>query len=280
MFRGPANALNPNWKFLPVGYHGRASSVAVSGQTVRRPWGLVPGSGERKSEPEFTATAELDFELELAALIGVGNPLGERIPVANAIDHIFGFVLMNDWSARDIQRFEYVPLGPFLGKNFLTSISPWVVPLDALRPFLLPSTICPQVPPVLDYLKEDSSDGRCVRFGAELQVKINGTSVCRSDARNLYWSFSQMVAHHTVGGCNLQPGDLLGSGTISGTESSSFGSLLELSWNKTRPVTVGPGQTRLYLEDGDSVEMTGVIRDERTGEVVIDFGVCQGTVSP
>ena len=275
MFRGAANALNPNWKVLPVGYHGRASSVSVSGTPVRRPMGLV----ERKSDVKLMPTAELDFELELAAIVGVGNKVGERISVEKAIDHIFGFVLMNDWSARDIQRFEYVPLGPFLGKNFLTSISPWIVPMDALRPFLRTAS-SPQLPTVADYLNEEAHPDKVVRFAAKLGVNINGHQVCVSDAQNLYWSFSQMVAHHTVGGCNLQSGDLLGSGTISGADPSSFGSLLELNWNKTRPVVVGSSlSTRHYLEDGDSVEISGSISDS-AGNVVIDFGVCEGSVRP
>jgi fumarylacetoacetase len=261
MFRGASNALNANWKCLPVGYHGRASSVVVSGSPVVRPCGLVDAK-------TFRASEELDFELELAALIGVGNQLGERISVDEAIDHIFGFVLMNDWSARDIQRFEYVPLGPFLGKNFLTSISPWVVTMDALRPHLLPAACSDEV---ADYLRPGCVD---VRFSSKLEVKINGELVSTSNSKHLYWSFSQMVAHHTVNGCNLQTGDLLGSGTISGpNDLTEAGSLLELSWNKTRPVKLGQaGGERFYLLDGDEVELSGCIGEH------VDFGVCTGKI--
>ena len=266
MFRGNENPLLPNWKSLPVGYHGRSSSIVVSGTPIKRPHGQV----RRGDETVFSPTTELDFELELACILGPGNSLGTPIEISRAEDNIFGFVLMNDWSARDIQRWEYQPLGPFLGKNFATSISPWIVTLPALEPFRV--SLPPQNPKPLPYLTHSSHSG----FDLDLSVSINESVVTKSNAKFLYWSFAQQIAHHTVNGCNIRPGDLIGSGTISGEEISSFGSMLELSWNKTRKIPVGD-ESRTFLNDGDVVKISGTtIR----GENRIGFGECTGLVLP
>ena len=266
MFRGNENALMPNWKSLPVGYHGRSSSVVVSGTPIKRPHGQV----RRGDETIFTATTELDFELELACILGPGNSLGTPIEISRAEDHMFGFVLMNDWSARDIQRWEYQPLGPFLGKNFGTTISPWIVPLAALEPFRV--ALPAQNPKPLPYLASSTHTG----YDLDLTVEINGSVVTKSNAKFLYWSFPQQVAHHTINGCNIRAGDLIGSGTISGEEISSFGSMLELNWNKTRKIAVGT-ESRTFLDDGDFVKISGsTIR----GENRIGFGDCTGLVLP
>ncbi|HEY7326121.1 MAG TPA: fumarylacetoacetase [Gemmataceae bacterium] len=253
MFRGPEKALQPNWLHLPVAYHGRSSSIIVSGTDVRRPCGQSKPEGA--AAPIFGPSQSLDFELEMAALIGPGNALGQPIPIASAEDHLFGMVLLNDWSARDIQAWEYVPLGPFLGKNFATSISPWVVTLEALEPFRVAAR--PQDPPPLPYLNSPNRSTYDIQLEVSLQgeKQSDATRICASNFRFLYWTLTQQVAHHTVNGCNLRPGDLLASGTISGPTSDSFGSLLELSWRGTRPLTVG-GQTRTFLLDGDRVTMT------------------------
>lgn len=253
MIRGPENALNPNWLHLPVAYHGRASSIVVSGTDFHRPLGQrKPDGGGPVCGPSRT----LDFELEVGAFVGTGNPRGEPIPIDRAEEHIFGLVLVNDWSARDIQKWEYVPLGPFLAKNFCTSISPWVVPLDALEPFRVAGP--PQDPPPLDYLKSPGAATFDIHLEAWLApgdgepARISATSF-----RHLYWSLSQQVAHHTINGCNLRPGDLLASGTISGPTPDSFGSLLELTWGGSRPLELPGGQARRFLEDGDRLTLTG-----------------------
>jgi fumarylacetoacetase len=255
MFRGKDNALMPNWVHLPVGYHGRSSSIVVSGTDVRRPLGQMRLAGAER--PRFGPSQQLDFELELGLFMGPGNALGDPIPVDEAEEHIFGVVLVNDWSARDIQSWEYVPLGPFLAKNFATSISPWVVPLDALEPFRTAGP--PQDPEPLPYLRQ----ARPGAFDVRLQVHLQGADMrapqclCESNARFLYWSAAQQVAHHTVGGCNLRPGDLLASGTISGPEKTQRGCLLELTWRGEEPVPLAGGGTRVFLEDGDEVTMSG-----------------------
>ncbi|KXZ46273.1 hypothetical protein GPECTOR_45g143 [Gonium pectorale] len=231
MFRGLENALHPNWLHLPVGYHGRASSIVPSGVDVRRPWGQVmPPSG---GSPAFAPSGQVDFELEVAAVIGPGNPLGEPIPVSRAWERVFGLVLLNDWSARDIQKWEYVPLGPFNGKNWVTQISPWVVTLEALEAAGARCAPPPQTDPaVLPYLRDDAP----YTYDVDLAVDVTpagsavATTLTRSNLRHLYWTFPQMIAHHTAGGCNLRPGDLIGSGTISGDEPGSRGCLLELTW--------------------------------------------------
>ena len=255
MLRGPENALMPNWKWLPVAYHGRASSIVVSGADVRRPHGQI--KPPEASAPVYSSTKSFDFELEMAFLIGPSNALGEPVPIDHASNHIFGFVLMNDWSARDIQAWEYQPLGPFLAKNFCTSISPWVVTLDALEPFR--KTLPAQDPAPLAYLRAKDD----FTFDIELEATLRTAEmesphvVTRTNFRNLYWSVSQQLAHHTVGGCNLQPGDLLASGTISGPTDESRGCMLELTWRGANPLKLPNGGARKWLEDGDTLTISG-----------------------
>jgi len=274
MFRGPENALMPNWLHLPVGYHGRASSVVISGTPVRRPTGQIkPEDGP----PVHAPSRLLDFELEMAFFVGPGNELGNPVGIRDAESHIFGMVLVNDWSARDIQRWEYVPLGPFLGKSFATTISPWIVPLSALEPVRRngPS----QDPAPLAYLigRPDNTFDIALEVSIQSEEVSAPTIVCRSNFMNLYWSMSQQLAHHTVNGCNLRPGDLIASGTISGPEPSSFGSMLELSWRGTRPLTLKGGATRTFLLDGDTVTMRAWAQGPGYR---IGFGEAAGTVLP
>ncbi len=255
MFRGPENALMPNWKWLPIAYHGRASSIVPSGAEVRRPHGQIkPPDADT---PSYSASRALDFELETAFFIGPPNKLGEPVPIAQAVDHIFGLVLMNDWSARDIQTWEYQPLGPFLAKNFCTSISPWVVTLEALEPFRQP--LPAQDPAPLDYLRAPNDFTFDIRLEARLQTEKMSAAqtITRSNFQNLYWSIAQQLAHHTVGGCNLQPGDLLASGTISGPEEDARGCMLELTWRGANPLQLPGGETRKWLEDGDRLTISG-----------------------
>jgi fumarylacetoacetase len=275
MMRGPDNALQPNWLHLPVAYHGRASSVVVSGTDVRRP------KGQKKADnapaPTFGASRSLDFELEMGFFIGPGNPLGQPIPIEQAPEHIFGLVLVNDWSARDVQRWEYVPLGPFLAKNFATTISPWVVTLEALEPF---RTAGPkQDPTPLPYLRSPGDWALDVHLEVLLQTAtMDRTHVlCRSNAKYLYWNVCQQLAHHAVNGCNLRTGDLLASGTISGPTPDSYGSLLELAWKGTKPIELPDGERRVFLQDGDRVTLTGWCQGPgyRVG-----FGEATGRVLP
>lgn len=274
MFRDPANALLPNWRHLPVGYHGRASSIVVSGTDIHRPKGQSkPADAE---SPVFGPSKQLDFELEMAFVVGKATQMGESIPANEAEDYIFGLVLFNDWSARDIQAWEYVPLGPFLGKNFASSISPWVVTLDALEPF---RTAGPdQDPPVLSYLQTTGDH----HFDIHLEVGIQPDKraekrVCRSNFKYMYWSMSQQLAHHTVNGCNVNVGDLNASGTISGPTPDSYGSMLELSWKGTKPIPMADGSERKFLLDHDSVSMRGYA--EKAG-VRIGFGEVGGKILP
>ncbi len=255
MLRGPENALMPNWKWLPVAYHGRASSVVISGTDVRRPRGQIKPPDA--SAPAFGPTKSLDYELEMAFLIGPGNSLGEPVPIDRAIDHIFGFVLMNDWSARDIQAWEYQPLGPFLAKNFCTSISPWVVTLEALESFR--KSLSSQDPEPLPYLRAKNDFTFDIHLEARLQTSSMDSSsvITRTNFQNLYWSIAQQLAHHTVNGCNLQPGDLFASGTISGSNEESRGCMLELTWRGANPLKLPNGETRKWLEDGDTLIITG-----------------------
>ncbi|KAJ4835765.1 hypothetical protein Tsubulata_005142 [Turnera subulata] len=254
MFRGPENAINPNWFHLPIAYHGRASSIVVSGTDIVRPRGQGHPTGS--SPPYFGPSLKLDFELEMAAVVGPGNELGKPVNVNEAGDHIFGLVLMNDWSARDIQAWEYVPLGPFLGKSFGTTISPWIVTLDALEPFACDAP--KQDPPPLPYLSEKISKNYDISL--EVHIKPAGAKessvVTKSNFKHLYWTLTQQLAHHTINGCNLRPGDLLGTGTISGPEPESLGCLLELTWNGQKQLSVN-GLTRKFLEDGDEVTLIG-----------------------
>ncbi len=273
MFRGKDNALQPNWLHLPVGYHGRASSIVPSGHPVRRPHGqLKPPEGD----PVFGPSKELDFELEMGAFIGEGNALGTPISVDAAEGHVFGLCLVNDWSARDIQRWEYVPLGPFLGKNFLTSIAPWIVPLDALDAVRVDAP--PQEGPVLPYLNEQRRTTFSVTLEAHLKTAGMDAPalIARTDFRHLYWTLAQQIAHHTVNGCNLRPGDLLASGTISGPDAESYGSLLELAWKGTKPLTLPSGEQRAWLQDGDTLTLSGYAT--RPDGQQLGFGEVTGTV--
>lgn len=274
MFRDPKNALLPNWKHLPVGYHGRASSIVVSGTNLHRPKGQIkPADAEL---PVFCASQKLDFELELAFITGRQNELGTHITTAEAEDYIFGFVLFNDWSARDIQQWEYVPLGPFLGKNFGSTISPWIVTLDALEPFRAKGP--EQFPRVLPYLVTEGDKNFDINLEVLIQPeKGEATTVCRSNARYLYWNVNQQLAHHTINGCNVQVGDLYASGTISGPSPGSYGSLLELSWNGQRPLQLTDGSQRKFLEDGDTVIIRGFAHQDG---VRIGFGECTGKIMP
>jgi fumarylacetoacetase len=264
MFRPDSEPLLPNWRHLPVGYHGRASSIVVSGTPIRRPRGQLPANGA----PVFGPSQRLDIELELGFVTGPGNELGTAIPTAAAADHVFGFVLVNDWSARDIQRWEYQPLGPFLGKSFATSISPWVVPLDALEPFRVPAP--PQDPEPLEYLRTAGDWG----LDIALEVELNGTVISRTNARHLYWTFLQQLAHATVNGANVRPGDLYASGTISGPEPDSRGSLIELTWGGRDPIRLPDGSERTFLQDGDTVVLRGRCGDR------VSFGEVAGTILP
>jgi fumarylacetoacetase len=251
IFRPGGEPLPPNWRHLPVGYHGRAGTVVASGTPVVRPHGqLGPG--------EYGPTRRLDIELELGFVIGRPSRHGEPVPVERALEHVFGVVLLNDWSARDIQGWETVPLGPFLGKSFATSISHWVVPLDELARTPRP----PQDPPPLPYLREEPW-----AFDVALEAELNGTVIARTNADQLYWSAAQQIAHLTVNGASLRTGDLLGSGTISGPVREQRGSLLELSWNGEEPIALEDGSTRTYLEDGDEVVLRGAGLGEVRGRV-------------
>ncbi|GEN35429.1 fumarylacetoacetase [Aneurinibacillus danicus] len=275
MFRGKENALMPNWTHLPVGYHGRASSVILSGTDIRRPQGQMKLPDT--PTPVFGPCRQLDFELELGWFIGPGNSMGQPISVENAEEQIFGLVLVNDWSARDIQSWEYQPLGPFLAKNFATSVSPWVVPLDALEPFRVMGP--QQDPEPLSYLRTKGAGA----FDIHLEVYLQGEKmknphrILTSNFRYLYWSMAQQIAHHTVGGCNLRPGDLLASGTISGPQKETRGCMLELTWRGAEPIRLNNGEQRIWVEDGDTVTMTGWCQGDgyRVG-----FGQVTGRVLP
>jgi fumarylacetoacetase len=294
MFRGANNALQPNWLYLPVGYHGRASTIVVSGTPVRRPNGqLAKDSTNDAPGSVHGPSRRLDIELEVATIVGGPPNDGQRpLTVAEAKDRIFGYVLSNDWSARDLQKWEYVPLGPFTSKNFATSVSPWIVMADALDDACekCPPSAVSQVDPVpLPYLQDPDYATHSIGLQVALQPasSTEAAVICRSNFRNLYWTPAQQLAHHSVSGCVMRPGDLLGSGTISGTAPDSFGSLLELSWNGSRPVKVGVdgangGQdvTRTFLNDGDTVTLTGVCLATKRGHGRIGFGECSGTILP
>jgi len=284
MFR-PDNPLLANYKWVPIGYHGRASSLVVSGTPVRRPHGQIKDASA--DAPVFGPTRALDYEMEVGCFVGSGNQLGQPVPLAEAEDHLFGLCLVNDWSARDIQTWEYQPLGPFLAKNFATTVSPWVVTMEALEPFRVPAFVRSIGDPApLPYL--DSAANR-ERGGVDLTVEVWLRSsrmrearvpeqrLSRSRMSTLYWTAAQMLAHHTSNGCNLQPGDLFATGTISGPERDARGCLLELTWRGAEPVTLPGGEIRRFLEDGDEVIMRGYC--ERPGTPQIGFGECRGTVS-
>jgi fumarylacetoacetase len=275
IFRDKNNPLLPNWLHLPVGYHGRASSLVVSGTPIRRPRGQTKRPGA--ATPGFGPSLEVDFELEVGYFVGRGNRLGEPISVTDAQQHLFGLVLVNDWSARDLQRWEYAPLGPFLAKNFGTSISPWVVPMAALQPFRVAGP--KQDPPPLPYL----SGGEDCAYDIALEVKLQtaamaeAQTISRTNFKEMYWSISQQVAHHTVTGCNLRPGDLLASGTLSGNEKNSYGSMLELTWAGKEPLELPNGERRSFLEDGDTVILTGYAQGNGYR---IGLGEVRGTILP
>ncbi|VCU70191.1 Fumarylacetoacetate (FAA) hydrolase family protein [Pigmentiphaga humi] len=273
LFRDPANALSPNWKHMPIGYNGRASSVVLSGHDFHRPMGQLPVAG---GAPAWGACRQLDFELETAFFIGRGSELGTRIGPDQAAEHIFGMVLMNDWSARDIQRWEYVPLGPFQGKAFATSISPWVVTLDALEPFRVDAPV--QDPAPLPYLREQDRHAYDIELTVELATAGGARApIARSNFRHLYWTMPQQLAHHTSSGCNVRAGDLMGSGTISGPAGDAMGSLLEMTRNGSQPLALPDGSSRTFLEDGDEVVIRG---EARRGELRIELGSVRGRVLP
>lgn len=279
MFRGPENALHPNYKHLPVGYHGRASSIVVSGTPIRRPNGqfLENPSAESK-KPVFAPIRKLDYELELAAFVCKANKQGEPVSVDTAEENLFGLVMMNDWSARDVQSWEYIPLGPFNSKNFGTTVSAWVVLMDALEPFKVQGIENDQ--DVLPYLKQNEKNTVYdIKFQIDLKTKSGDSStIATSNGRHLLWSFPQMVAHHTSTGCNLQPGDLLGSGTISGTGPSERGCLLEQTENGKNHVKLSGGEERTFLMDGDEITFTGVCGTD--DEALVGFGQCTGRIEP
>jgi fumarylacetoacetase len=274
MFRDPKNALLPNWKSMPIGYHGRASSIVVSGKPIQRPKGQTK---ETASDTVlFGPTRKLDFELELAFITCSDTKLGTAISTAKAADRIFGFVLFNDWSARDIQQWEYVPLGPFLSKNFASTISPWIITMDALEPFQVQGP--EQIPAVLPYLAFEGKRNYDLNLEVSLLPHQGGEIVIsRSNAKNLYWNVCQQLAHQTVNGCNIQTGDIYASGTISGDTPDSYGSLLELTWNGSKPLRLPDGSERRFLEDGDTVVFRGY--GKREG-VRIGFGECSGKIIP
>ena len=264
MFRPDGDPLLPNWRHLPVGYHGRAGTVVVSGTPVTRPSGQAKGD---EPAPRFGPSRRLDFELELGFVVGVPSRLGEPVPAAAFRDHVFGVVLVNDWSARDIQAWEYQPLGPFLGKSFATSMSAWVTPLALLEERFAAGP--GQDPASLEYLAVEGE----AALDVELEVELSGTVISRTNARGLYWTMPQQLAHATVNGASIRTGDLFASGTISGAEPGSEGSLIELTWNGTRPLALEDGSTRTFLEDGDEVVLRG-----RAGEV--ELGEVRGTIEP
>jgi fumarylacetoacetase len=274
MFRDPANALLPNWKHLPVGYHGRASSIVVSGTEIKRPKGQqIPKDSK---QPVYGPCKLLDFELEMGFVIGQKTNLGDTVSIQKAEDYIFGMCLFNDWSARDIQKWEYVPLGPFLGKNFASTMSPWIVVMDALEPFRVPGPA--QDPPVLPYLKYDGDKNYDINLAVKIKPEgSRSTIVSESNFKYMYWNMSQQLTHHTVNGCNINVGDLYASGTISGKTPESYGSMLEVSWQGTKAVQMADGTERKFIADGDTVILEGWC--EKDG-VRIGFGEAVGKVLP
>lgn len=276
MFRDPKNALLPNWSELPVGYNGRASSVIVSGTEIVRPSGQI--KLPNADRPQFSACRKLDFELETGFIVGKPNKLGEPISIENAWDHIFGMVLFNDWSARDLQQWEYVPLGPFNAKTFASSISPWIVTLEALEPFKTRTPV--QEPRPLAYLREENVDNSYdINLSVEIQAEQaeQADVICETNFKYMYWSMSQQLTHHTIAGCNVQVGDLMGSGTISGPTPNSYGSLLEITWNATKPLTLANGEERTFIQDGDTLIMKGFCQKDG---LRIGFGEVTGKVLP
>ncbi len=274
MFRDPENALLPNWLHLPVGYHGRASSIVVSGTPTIRPKGQQFPKGA--ATPVFGKSKLLDFELEMGFIVGKKTDLGASVSTQQAEEHIFGLVLFNDWSARDIQKWEYVPLGPFLGKSFASTISPWVVTLEALAPFKVDSPV--QDPEVLPYLKFEGKKNYDIHLEIELQTAHGGSKVIsRSNFKYMYWNMCQQLAHHTINGCNINVGDICASGTISGPEPGSYGSMLEICWQGTKPISMPDGTERTFLQDGDTVIMRGFSKGDG---YTIGFGGVESKIAP
>ncbi len=274
MFRDPANALLPNWLHMPVGYHGRASSIVVSGTQIKRPNGQTMPEGADK--PVFGPTGQLDFELEMAFVIGKETKMGKPISTSDAEEHIFGVMLFNDWSARDIQKWEYVPLGPFLAKNFASTVSPWIVTLDALEPFREDGP--KQDPDVLEYLAYKGLKNYDIKLTVDIVTETGITKrVSDSNFKHMYWNMSQQLAHHTVNGCNVRVGDVIASGTISGPTSDSYGSMLEIAWKGTKPVQMPDGTERKFILNGDTVVLNG--HCQKNG-IRIGFGECSGKIIP
>jgi fumarylacetoacetase len=272
MFRDPANALLPNWLHIPIGYHGRASSIVVSGTEIKRPHGQTKLDTE--DLPTFGASKQVDFELEMGFVIGKDSQLGDPIGVSNAADYIFGLVLFNDWSARDIQKWEYVPLGPFLGKNFGSTVSPWIVTLEALEQFKVEGPV--QDPAVLPYLQYEGLQNYDINLSVDIVTSSGDEKrVSNSNFKYMYWNMVQQLAHHTSNGCNVRVGDLLASGTISGPTPDSYGSMLEIAWKGTKPVTMPDGTERKFVHNGDTVRMRGYA--EKNG-IRVGFGECDGTI--
>lgn len=275
MFRGKDNALMPNWLHMPVAYHGRSSSIVVSGTPIHRPYGQTLPIGE--TTPVFGPSTKVDMELETAFITTAANNLGEPIPIDEAWEYIFGMVLFNDWSARDIQKWEYVPLGPFLGKNFASTISPWIVTMDALEPFRCESPKQEIMP--LPYLQQKRKDNSYdIKLEAILETENGDLNVLsKSNFKYLYWTMSQQLAHHTVNGCNIRTGDMIGSGTISGPTKNSFGSMLELTWAGKEPIKLKDGTQRTFFNNGDTIILQGSCENEN---VKIGFGKCSGKILP
>jgi len=283
LFR-PDNPLLPNYKYVPIGYHGRASSIVASGTGIRRPSGQTKDANS--SEPVFAPSRSLDYELEMGIFAGPGNPLGEPVPIASAEEHIFGLCLVNDWSARDIQSWEYQPLGPFLAKSFATTVSPWIVTLEALAPYRVPAAERSQEDPApLRYLATEDRSRAGVDINVEVCLqsekmraqKIDPVRLSQGNMRDLYWTIAQLLTHHSSNGCNLRPGDLLATGTISGPEEGSEGCLLEMK-HRSQPVTLPTGETRTFLEDGDEIVLRAYC--QRPGVPRIGFGECVGRILP
>ncbi len=274
MFRDPENALLPNWKHIPVGYHGRASSIVISGTPIHRPQGqTLPKDA---TTPVFGPSQRLDFELEMGFVVGKNTEMGESVSTDQAEEYIFGLVLFNDWSARDIQKWEYVPLGPFLAKNFASSISPWIVTLDALEPFRVQGPA--QNPKVLPYLEYEGKKNYDIQL--EVRIRPEGgeeTLVCHSNFKYMYWNMAQQLAHHTINGCNVHVGDMMASGTISGQDEQSYGSMLELAWMGTKPITLNNGAERKFIHDGDTVTMRGYAQKD---DIRVGFGEVATKVLP
>lgn len=272
MFRDPANALLPNWRHIPVGYHGRASSIVVSGTDIKRPNGqTIPPDA---TQPIFGPSKRVDFELEMAFIVGKQTELGSTIPVKEAEDHIFGMTVFNDWSARDIQKWEYVPLGPFLAKNFASTMSPWIVTMEALEPFRCASV--KQEPAVLPYLQYEGDKNFDIKLEVDLSPEgSDATTICKSNFKYMYWNMAQQLAHHTVNGCNVNVGDVMASGTISGKDENSYGSMLELCWGGKKDIPLNNGDTRKFILDGDTITMRAYCEN---GDRRIGFGESVGKI--